>query len=37
MLDDLDEMIFGKNGGDSSDAGHDPKKQQSSKDDLISF
>ncbi|CAL0311367.1 unnamed protein product [Lupinus luteus] len=38
MMDDLDEMIFGKKGGDSSaDGGHDPKKPQSSKDDLISF
>ncbi|KAK7307998.1 hypothetical protein VNO77_41540 [Canavalia gladiata] len=37
MMDDLDEMIFGKKGGDASDGGHDTKKQQSSKDDLISF
>ncbi|KAK7308880.1 hypothetical protein RJT34_05191 [Clitoria ternatea] len=37
MMDDLDEMIFGKKSGDSSDGGHDTKKQQSSKDDLISF
>lgn len=37
MMDDLDEMIFGKKSGDASDAGHDTKKQQSSKDDLISF
>lgn len=38
MMDDLDEMIFGKKGGGSaSDGGQDPKKQQSSKDDLISF
>ncbi|KAI4295284.1 hypothetical protein L6164_035346 [Bauhinia variegata] len=37
MLDDLDEMIFGKKGGDASDGSHDSKKQQSSKDDLISF
>ncbi|OIW11143.1 hypothetical protein TanjilG_22950 [Lupinus angustifolius] len=38
MMDDLDEMIFGKKGGDSSaDGGHNSKKPQSSKDDLISF
>ncbi|KAK4256146.1 hypothetical protein QN277_009051 [Acacia crassicarpa] len=39
MMDDLDEMIFGKKSGDASpNAGQDPKKQQSSKDDnLISF
>ncbi|XP_027360228.1 TOM1-like protein 1 [Abrus precatorius] len=37
MMDDLDEMIFGKKSGDASDGGHDTKKQQSSKDDLISF
>ena len=37
MMDDLDEMIFGKKGGDASDGGQDTKKQQSSKDDLISF
>ncbi|KAK7253134.1 hypothetical protein RIF29_37587 [Crotalaria pallida] len=37
MMDDLDEMIFGKRGGDASDGGHDIKKPQSSKDDLISF
>lgn len=37
MMDDLDEMIFGKKGGEASDGGHDTKKQQSSKDDLISF
>lgn len=37
MLDDLDEMIFGKKGGSSSD-GHTPKKQQQQKeDDLIHF
>ncbi|XP_010558637.1 PREDICTED: TOM1-like protein 2 [Tarenaya hassleriana] len=39
MMDDLDEMIFGKNSGVSG-SGHDPKKkQQSSKDDddLIRF
>ncbi|XP_027356577.1 TOM1-like protein 1 [Abrus precatorius] len=35
MMDDLDEMIFGKKGGDPF---QDPKKQQTSKDyDLISF
>lgn len=38
MMDDLDEMIFGKKSGDSStEAGHDPKKQQSKNDDLIRF
>lgn len=43
LMDDLDEMIFGKkSGGDgdsSTDAGRDPKKQQSSSktDDLIRF
>ncbi|XP_028800227.1 TOM1-like protein 1 [Neltuma alba] len=38
MMDDLDEMIFGKKGGGAaSDGGQDPKKQQTSKDDLISF
>ncbi|XP_028753361.1 TOM1-like protein 1 [Neltuma alba] len=39
MMDDLDEMIFGKKGGEASqNAGQVPKKQQSSKDDdLISF
>ncbi|CAI0420082.1 unnamed protein product [Linum tenue] len=38
MMDDLDEMIFGKKGG-SSTSSEDPKKQpsSSSKDDLISF
>ncbi|XP_058085516.1 TOM1-like protein 1 [Magnolia sinica] len=35
MLDDLDEMIFGKKAGESE--GRDPKKQQPQKDDLISF
>lgn len=33
MMDDLDEMIFGKKAGGSS----TPKKEQSPKDDLISF
>ncbi|XP_027913786.1 TOM1-like protein 1 [Vigna unguiculata] len=37
MMDDLDEMIFGKKSGEGSDGGHDTKKQQSPKDDLISF
>ncbi|PON77535.1 Target of Myb protein [Parasponia andersonii] len=37
MMDDLDEMIFGKKGGGTSEGGQDPKKQQPSKDDLISF
>lgn len=35
MMDDLDEMIFGKKGGDSSE-GQDPKKQHQ-KDDLINL
>nr|GEV76864.1 TOM1-like protein 2 [Tanacetum cinerariifolium] len=33
MMDDLDEMIFGKKGGSPS----EPKKDKPSKDDLISF
>ncbi|KAJ0014969.1 hypothetical protein Pint_21060 [Pistacia integerrima] len=38
MMDDLDEMIFGKKGGGgASEGGHDSKKQQNPKDDLISF
>ncbi|KAJ9185602.1 hypothetical protein P3X46_005214 [Hevea brasiliensis] len=37
MMDDLDEMIFGKKSGGTSEGAQDPKKQQSSKDDLISF
>lgn len=38
MMDDLDEMIFGKKSGDTSEWRHDdPKKQQSSKDDIMSF
>lgn len=37
MMDDLDEMIFGKKGGDTSEWVQYPKKQQSSKDDLISL
>ncbi|EEF42358.1 protein transporter, putative [Ricinus communis] len=37
MMDDLDEMIFGKKSGGTSEGTRDPKKQQSSKDDLISF
>ncbi|CAN6709194.1 unnamed protein product [Malus baccata var. baccata] len=38
MMDDLDEMIFGKKGGSSSEGSQDPKKQQTpAKDDLISF
>jgi hypothetical protein len=36
MMDDLDEMIFGKKGGGASQSGHDSKKQPS-KDDLISL
>lgn len=39
MMDDLDEMIFGKkgSGGTTSEGGQDPKKPQPPKDDLISF
>lgn len=37
MMDDLDEMIFGKKSGGTSEGAQDPKKQQPSKDDLISF
>lgn len=38
MMDDLDEMIFGKKGGSSSEGSQDTKKQQpAAKDDLISF
>ncbi|KAL5767505.1 hypothetical protein ACOSQ2_014288 [Xanthoceras sorbifolium] len=37
MMDDLDEMIFGKKGGSTSEGGHDSKKQQSPKGDLITF
>ncbi|KAJ4721048.1 TOM1-like protein 2 [Melia azedarach] len=37
MMDDLDEMIFGKKGSGSSEGAHDSKKQQTPKDDLISF
>lgn len=39
MMDDLDEMIFGKKGGGgtTSEGGQDPKKPQPPKDDLISF
>ncbi|XP_010267653.1 PREDICTED: TOM1-like protein 2 [Nelumbo nucifera] len=37
ILDDLDEMIFGKKAGGTSEGGQDPKKQQSPKDDLITF
>lgn len=37
MIDDLDEMIFGKKSGATSEAGQDTKRQQSAKDDLISF
>ena len=33
MMDDLDEMIFGKKGGSPS----EPKKDKPSKDDLIRF
>ena len=40
MMDDLDEMIFGKKGGAAPEEGNDSNKKQSSsssKDDLISF
>lgn len=38
MMDDLDEMIFGKKSGGTSEAGgQNGKKQQAPKDDLISF
>ncbi|KAL0317860.1 UNVERIFIED_CONTAM: TOM1-like protein 1 [Sesamum angustifolium] len=37
MMDDLDEMIFGKKGGGTSETGQDGKKQQPPKDELISF
>ena len=37
MMDDLDEMIFGKKGGGTSEGGQDSKKQQPPKNDLISF
>ncbi|CAK9146587.1 unnamed protein product [Ilex paraguariensis] len=37
MMDDLDEMIFGKKAGGTSKVGHDKRKQQSPKDDLITF
>ncbi|XP_052198798.1 TOM1-like protein 1 [Diospyros lotus] len=38
MMEDLDEMIFGRKSGGTSEAGQqDPKKQQPPKDDLISF
>ncbi|KAL1547356.1 3'(2'),5'-bisphosphate nucleotidase/inositol-1,4-bisphosphate 1-phosphatase [Salvia divinorum] len=39
MMDDLDEMIFGKKSGDASEAGggQDAKKQQLPKEDLISL
>jgi hypothetical protein len=39
MMDDLDEMIFGKKDGETSESGggQDAKKQQTRKDDRISF
>ncbi|CAK8576991.1 unnamed protein product [Lathyrus sativus] len=37
MMDDLDEMIFGKKGGDASQWGQDPKNQRSSKYESISL
>ncbi|XP_030532922.1 TOM1-like protein 1 [Rhodamnia argentea] len=37
MMDDLDEMIFGKKTGGSSEGAQDSKKPQSKKDDLITL
>ncbi|KAI8540591.1 hypothetical protein RHMOL_Rhmol09G0275200 [Rhododendron molle] len=37
MMDDLDEMVFGKKTGSTSESRQDTKKQQAPKDDLISF
>ncbi|GAB2227535.1 hypothetical protein Droror1_Dr00009357 [Drosera rotundifolia] len=37
MMDDLDEMIFGRKSGTASGGAQDTKKQQSSSDDLIRF
>lgn len=37
MMDDLDEMIFGRKSSGGSPTGQDSKKQQGAKDDLISF
>ncbi|KAI4324871.1 hypothetical protein MLD38_030317 [Melastoma candidum] len=37
MMDDLDEMIFGKKADGSSEGGQDSKKQQQTKDDLITL
>ncbi|XP_057546939.1 TOM1-like protein 1 [Amaranthus tricolor] len=37
MMDDLDEMIFGKKSGTTSEVGIEPTKPQSAKDDLISL
>ncbi|XP_073314684.1 TOM1-like protein 1 [Primulina huaijiensis] len=37
MLDDLDEMIFGKKNGGTSEQTQDTKKQHPAKDDLITF
>ncbi|XVE62278.1 hypothetical protein DITRI_Ditri06bG0105100 [Diplodiscus trichospermus] len=37
MMDDLDEMIFGKKGAGSSEGGQDSKKLQPPKDDLITL
>ncbi|KAI3471308.1 hypothetical protein Pfo_027971 [Paulownia fortunei] len=37
MMDDLDEMIFGKKSGSTSEAAQDTKKKQPPKDDLITF
>ncbi|KAJ6763293.1 TOM1-LIKE PROTEIN 1 [Salix purpurea] len=37
LMDDLDEMIFGKKGGSASKGAQDPKKDQLSKDYLVTF
>lgn len=37
MMDDLDEMIFGKKSGTTSEGGIEPTKPPAAKDDLISF
>ncbi|XP_058183023.1 TOM1-like protein 1 [Rhododendron vialii] len=37
MMDDFDEMVFGKKTGGTSESRQDTKKQQPPKDDLISF
>ncbi|XP_073297835.1 TOM1-like protein 1 [Primulina huaijiensis] len=37
MMNDLDEMIFGKKSGGTSETAHDTKRKQTPKDDLITF